>query len=341
VRAARLHAFGEPLRFDDVPPPEVRGPHDLVVRVGGAGVCRTDLHLIEGGMRGRVDPVLPLVPGHENAGWVEAVGGSVTAVRPGQAVIVHPLVTCGTCLPCRRGEDMHCEGSAFPGLNADGGFAELLLTNDRAVLPIGEGMEPRAVAPLADAGLAAYRAARRAAALLPPGTRCALIGIGGLGHVALQCLRALCAAELIAVDVSSDALELARRFGADRLVEGGDGVAERVLAATGGRGVEAVLDFVGESGTTEQGPAMLTRAGTYLVVGYGGLVDLPAIDLVGREISVQGSLVGSYAELAELMALAAAGRVRLQTREYALEDVNVALDDLRAGRIHGRAVLVP
>jgi NAD+-dependent secondary alcohol dehydrogenase Adh1 len=342
VKAARLHEYGdERLQLDEVPDPQIQGPHDVIVRIGGAGVCRTDLHVMEGIWRGIQDPRLPYTLGHENAGWVEEVGSSVTTLRPGDAVIVHPLKTDGVCPACRRGEDMHCEHAEFPGLNVDGGFAQYLKTVERSTLKLEEGLAPKDVAAYADAGLTAYRAVKKATPLLPPGACCAAIGIGGLGHIGVQCLRAMSGAEIIAIDVSDEALQMAGRMGADHVVKAGDDAVEQVRDLTGGRGVEVVLDFVGELGTTVQGPAMLAVGGTYFVIGYGGRVDLAAIEIISREISVVGSLVGSFAELAELMALAAQGKVRLETREYGFEEVNVALAELRDGRLHGRGVLVP
>ncbi len=342
MKAARLHGYGdERLHLDEVADPQLEGPHDVIIRIGGAGVCRTDLHVMEGIWRGIQDPRLPYTLGHENAGWVEEVGSSVTTLRPGDAVIVHPLKTCGVCPACRKGEDMHCEHAEFPGLNVDGGFAQYLKTVERSTLKLEVGLAPKDVAAYADAGLTAYRAVKKATPLLPPGARCAVIGIGGLGHIGVQCLRAMSGAEIIAVDVSDEALQMAARMGADHVVKAGDDAVLQVRELTGGRGVEVVLDFVGELGTTAQGPAMLSVGGTYFVVGYGGRVELPAIEIISREISVVGSLVGSFTELAELMALAAQGRVKLETREYGLDEVNVALAELRDGHLHGRGVLVP
>jgi NAD+-dependent secondary alcohol dehydrogenase Adh1 len=342
VKAARLHGYGDDrLHLDEVTDPKIQAPHDVIVRIGGAGVCRTDLHVMEGIWRGIQDPRLPYTLGHENAGWVEEVGSSVTTLRPGDAVIVHPLMTDGVCPACRRGEDMHCEHGKFPGLNVDGGFAQYLRTVERSALKLGEGLAPKDAAAYADAGLTAYRAVKKATAILPPGSRCAVIGIGGLGHIGVQCLRALSGAEIIAVDVSDEALQMARRMGADAVVKAGADAVGHVRELTGGRGLQAVLDFVGEQGTTVQGPAMLAVGGTYFVIGYGGRVDLSAIEIISREISVVGSLVGSFTELSELMALAAQGKVKLETSEYRLADVNTALADLRDGRLHGRAVLVP
>jgi NAD+-dependent secondary alcohol dehydrogenase Adh1 len=342
VKAARLHAYGDDrLHLDEVPDPKIEGPFDVIVRIGGAGVCRTDLHVMEGIWRGIQDPRLPYILGHENAGWVTEVGSAVDSVCAGDAVIVHPLMTDGVCPACRRGEDMHCDHARFPGLNVDGGFAQYLKTVERSLFKLDEGLSPKEVAPYADAGLTAYRAVKRAVELLPPGSSCVAIGLGGLGHIGVQCLRAMCSAEIIVVDVSDEALQMAGRLGADHVVKAGDDAVARVRELTAGKGVQVVLDFVGEQGTTRQGPSMLATGGTYFVVGYGGRIDLPAIEMISREIRVVGSLVGSYTELSELMALAAQGKVKLETREYLFDDVNGALADLRNGQLHGRGVLVP
>ncbi|MCW3003093.1 MAG: putative alcohol dehydrogenase [Conexibacter sp.] len=343
MNAARLHSYEEDhLHIDDVPEPAIGGPHEVIVRIGGAGLCRTDLHIIEGIWRDILDPPLPYTLGHENAGWVEEVGSHVTTVEVGDAVVIHPLVTCGMCPGCRRGEDMYCTNSAFPGLNADGGFAQYLKTSERSCIKLEGGLEPKDVAPYADAGITAYRAAKKAAAHLMPGSRCVVIGTGGLGHIGVQSLKALCATEVIAVDASDAALELAQRVGADHTVKAGADIVEAVRAfGDGDGGVDAVIDFVAEHGTTEQGPAMLAQGGTYYVVGYGGRIDLAAIDVIFSEVSVVGNLVGNYTELSELMKLAAQGRVELTTRAYELDRINDAIDDLEAGRIQGRGVLVP
>lgn len=341
MRAVRLHAYGEAPSIDSVPEPEAAGPLDVVVRIGGAGLCRTDLHVVEGQWREKSGVSLPYVLGHENAGWVHAVGPAVESVAVGDAVILHPLVTCGQCLPCRAGDDMHCRSSSFPGISADGGFAELVLTNARAVVKLDPGLAPADVAALADAGLTAYHAAKKAAALLPPGTCVAMIGAGGLGHIGVQSLRALTPARVIVVDRSPEALELARGLGADETVLADGSEVEAVRDLTGGDGAEVVLDFVAEGGAEAAGPAMLRRAGSYFVVGYGGTLSLPTIDIISAEINVVGNLVGTWTDLVELMVLAAEGRVRLHTSVYPLGSFGDALADLDQGRIRGRAILVP
>jgi NAD+-dependent secondary alcohol dehydrogenase Adh1 len=343
VKAARLHSWDEDhLHIDELEEPKIQEPYDVIVRIGGAGLCRTDLHIIEGILRQTFpDRTLPYILGHENAGWVEEVGQSVTVVAPGDPVIVHPKVSCGVCRGCRRGEDMYCENDAFPGLDSDGGFAEYLRTGERALVKLDSRLQPKDVAAFADAGISAYRAAKKAAAILPAGTRCVVVGCGGLGHIGIQCLRAMSPVEIIAADVSEEACKLAEQSGADHVIEAGEGVVDRVMSLTGGRGAEAVLDFVGEHGVPEQVPAMLCQGGTYFVVGYGESINIPNWDFVIREINVVGNLVGNYTELEELMALAARGKVKLHTQTYGLDDINQAIDDLNGGRLAGRGVLVP
>lgn len=341
MKAVQVVGYGSPLRMTDVPEPDVTGPYDVVVRIGGAGVCRTDLHILEGQWKEKSGVTLPYTIGHENAGWVHAVGSAVTNVAEGDKVIVHPLITCGLCRACRFGDDVHCEQSQFPGIDTAGGYAEYLKTSARSVVKLDDSLEPADVAALADAGLTAYHAAAKAARRLRPGDKCVVIGAGGLGHIGIQVLKAISAAELIVVDRNPDAVKLAVSIGADHgVVAGGSHVTE-VLDLTGGHGAEAVIDFVGEGGATRDGIAMLRRAGDYHVVGYGENIDVPTIDIISTEINLIGNLVGSYNDLGELMVLAARGRVKLHTARYRLEEFQAALDDLDAGRIRGRAILVP
>jgi NAD+-dependent secondary alcohol dehydrogenase Adh1 len=341
MKAVRLHGYGQRPVVEEVAEPEVTGPLDVIVRIGGAGLCRTDLHIIEGQWRQKSNVELPYILGHENAGWVQEVGSAISNVAPGDAVIVHPLITCGLCRACRAGDDMHCENNLFPGISTDGGFAELLKTNGRAVVKLPDGVEPKDVAAHADAGLTAYHAVKKAAQILYPGTTAVVIGAGGLGHIGIQSLKALTAARVLVVDRSEGSLELARECGADETILADGGEVEAVRERTDGRGAEAVLDFVGEGGALEASIAMLREAGTHYVIGYGGVLSVPAIDVISAEINVVGNLVGTYNDLAELMTLAAAGQVALHTSAYPLDAANEAMDDLEAGRLHGRGILVP
>jgi NAD+-dependent secondary alcohol dehydrogenase Adh1 len=339
MKAVRVHEYGKAPSLDDVPEPTIGGPLDVVVKVDAAGVCRTDLHIIEGQWAGRSGVTLPYTIGHENAGTVVEIGAAVTNVAVGDTVILHPLVTCGLCRACRAGDDVHCANSRFPGIDSDGGMAEYLLTSARSIVRLA-GLPPSDVAALADAGLTAYHAVRKAVPLLYAGSRVAMIGAGGLGHIGLQCLLAMTPAEVIVVDRSAAVLAKARDLGAHHTVlSDGDQVAA-VRDLTGGLGAHVVLDFVGEHGTEIEGPAMIRDAGSYFVIGYGGEVRIPTIDIISREINVIGNLVGSYNDLDELMALTAQGRVRLTTQKYPLSDALTALEDLDNGRVPGgRAVL--
>jgi len=311
--AARLHRYHDPLAVEQIAEPQITSPHDVIVRLGGAGLCRTDLHIQEGQWAEKSGVELPYVLGHENAGWVHEIGSAVTNVAVGDTVIVHPLVTCGLCRPCRAGDDVHCENNLFPGISVDGGFAELLKTSARSVVKLDPSLHPKDIAALADAGLTAYHAVKKAASILHPGSRAVVIGAGGLGHIGIQCLRAMTPAEVIVVDPS-----------------------ERARALAG----EAIIDFVGERGAIEDGVAMLRQAGSYYVIGYGENIDVPTIDIISREINFIGNLVGSYNDLSELMTLTAQGLVTLHTSAYPLEAVNDAMADLDGGRLQGRGILV-
>ena len=215
MRAVRLPAYHEDPGVEEVPEPVVSGPFDVVVRIGGAGVCRTDLHIMEGQWDAAMSPSLPYTIGHENAGWVHQVGAAVSNVAVGDTVILHPQPSCGLCPACRYGNDMHCEDAFFPGLSDnDGGMADYLLTSARACVRLDPSTELEDVAALADAGITAYHAVRKALPLLPPGSTAVVVGAGGLGHIGIQCLAALTAARIVVVDANPAALELAQRLGA-------------------------------------------------------------------------------------------------------------------------------
>ncbi|MGW1343060.1 NAD(P)-dependent alcohol dehydrogenase [Kribbella sp. NPDC002412] len=341
MRAVQVVGYHTKLQLTDVPEPTVEGPLDVIVRIGGAGVCRTDLHILEGQWAEKSGVVLPYTIGHENAGWVHAVGSAVTNVAVGDKVILHPLITCGLCRACRSGDDVHCQHSGFPGIDTDGGYAEYLRTTARSVVRIDDNLEPADVAALADAGLTAYHAAAKAARATRPGDVCVMIGAGGLGHIGIQVLKAISAATIVVVDRNPAAVELAVEIGADHGIVADGTQVQDVLDLTGGHGAEAVVDFVGEGGATAEGVAMLRRAGNYYVVGYGENIDVPTIDIISTEINFIGNLVGSYNDLQELMVLAAQGKVTLHTTKYPLADFQQAIDDLDAGRVRGRAILIP
>ena len=342
MKAVRIHGYHQrPVVEDKVPEPSVKGPLDVVVKIGGAGVCRTDLHIIEGQWDAAMHPALPYTLGHENAGWVHEIGSAVTNVAVGDTVILHPTPTCGLCRACRAGNDMHCTDNSFPGLSHDGGMAEYLLTSARACVKLDPATRPADVAALADAGITAYHAVRKAIPLLYPGSTAVVIGAGGLGHIGVQCLAALTATTIVVVDRNPDALKLAGQIGAHHTVVADGGQVEAVRELTGGRGANVVLDFVAEQGAEADGWAMTGGGGSYFVIGYGGTVQVPTLDIISTERNIIGNIVGTYNDLAELMALAEGGRVTLHTRTYPLDAAADAFADLDAGRVRGRAILVP
>ena len=236
MKAQVLYEYDPAMKKDvwvqeaDLPEPTIEKSSDVIVKIGAAGVCRTDLHIIEGVWRHIQDPdntLLPCVMGHENAGWIEEVGPDVTNFKVGDPVILHPLIsgTDGTCLSCRRGHDMQAEDGAFPGLNIkEGGYAEYLKTSVRNLIKLPSVLAPKDVAPFSDAGLTAYRVVKKATRHLLPGQACVIIGAGGLGHIAIQCLKAMCAADIIVVEKSINALTHAMDLGADHgvLIDGNE-----------------------------------------------------------------------------------------------------------------------
>lgn len=312
----------------------------MLIKIEGAGVCATDLHAIDGEME-PAGVTLPLVLGHENAGRVAAVGDLVSTVAVGDPVLVFPPHSCGLCVACRRGIDMHCDQHGFTGLTMDGGFAEYVVVSERSVVKLPLGTNPVEVAPYADAGVTAYHAIRRVAHLAVPGATAVVIGIGGVGHVGLQLLRELgSGALMVAVDPNPLRRALAASLNADAVLDSVE-VVDAVRDLTDGRGADLVIDFVGTQQTHEDATGMLAKGGTYSIVGFGGVVTVPSGAMVGNEQAIVANLVGTWVDLWEVMQLHARGKLTLKTEIHRLEDVNDVLAQLREGEITGRAVLTP
>jgi NAD+-dependent secondary alcohol dehydrogenase Adh1 len=336
MRAAQLTEYHRPLELIEKDVPEPTAAHDVLIRIGGAGVCATDLHAQDGLMEpAGLRP--PIVLGHENAGWVQAVGDDVTTAEEGDAVLVYPPYSCGLCVSCRRGLDMFCERHQFYGLTKDGGFADYLVVDERSLVPLPAGVEPAAVAPHSDAGITAYHAVKKLLPRLAPGTTSVVIGVGGVGHIALQLLRVLGGGAVIGVDTDERRRALAKELGADEVLADAADVRE----ATNGAGADVVLDFVATDATHAAGLDMLARRGLYSTVGYGGMINVPSVAMVVGENEIAGNLVGSWIDLWELLQLHGRGDITLKTQTHPLEAVNDVLDALREGEITGRAVLVP
>ncbi len=346
MRAARLHEYTDDmsagLSIDEIEKPQVTTSSDVIVAVEGAGWCQTDNHIIEGMWEEYVPQPLPMTLGHENAGTVLEVADEVELVSEGEQVICHPVQTCGTCRPCRLGETMYCENDKFNGLTTDGGFADQLLTSERAVIPLPDGVDPADIAPHADAGITAYHAAKKAVRDLNPGDYAVVIGIGGLGHIGLQCLDAMSAATIIAVDIKASARDLADSLGAAYTLDPtSEDIPTEVADITDGVGAAQVLDFVGGDETTALAPEICAAGGDHHIIGYGGHIHQPAQALVNGEFAYQGNIVGRYAELQELVALVEQGDVDLHTSQYPLEKINTVAEKLEHREIDGRAVIMP
>ena len=331
MRKLNPELSGELVEVNEVDQPRATGPFDVVVKISASGVCRTDLHLISGLL-----PVgIPHVLGHENAGIVEEIGSLVTTVLKGDSVICFPFISNGLTRTERQGLDTNAPNRITPGINTPGGYAEYLLTNERALIKVANNSDLCELATLTDAGLAAYRACKRASKILEVGDTAIVIGIGGLGHLALQILRSISSAKIIAVDNKSEALTFAKTLG----IEHTCGATELTSRYHGQ--AKVVLDFVGTSATSTDALKCLTFGGTYFIIGAEGSVTATMLDLIENEKRIEGIYVGTYSELQEVTHLATSGELRPRVQKYALQDANKALHDLLNGKILGRAVLIP
>ncbi len=339
MRAARLHEFGEPFQIDEVPDP-VPGPGQVRVRIGGAGVCHSDLHIAHGEMPDLLDG--PKIMGHENAGWVDALGPGATGFEPGEPVIVFGGWGCGMCRVCLSGEEQLCDTLRWGGLGPPGGYAErYVVPSPRHLIRIGD-LDPAEAAPLTDAGLTPYRAVKKVAGRLVGGDTALVIGAGGLGQMAVQFLRLLSPARIVVADLSPDKRATALDLGADAAVDPAAADAgERLQEATGGQGAAAVIDVVGSDESLAFGAASLGFEGHLVIVGLaGGSVPFGFFTWPPESI-VTTSHWGTRTELEEVVALARGGRLRIDVERAPLEAINDVFARLERGEIAGRAVLVP
>jgi propanol-preferring alcohol dehydrogenase len=350
MRALRLPGWKSQPVLEEVPVPEP-GPGDVVIKVGGAGACHSDLHLMHDFDESAGLPWSPpFTLGHENAGWVDAIGDGVTGFEVGQPVGVYGPWGCGTCQRCLAGVETYCQRPDLApvpggggGLGLDGGMADYMLVRsaERHLIPLPDGLGPAEAAPLTDAGLTPYHAVARSWSKLRPTATALVIGIGGLGHMAVQIIKQTTGARVIAVDQKKQALEIATAGGADATLLPGEDTTEAVKDLTGGAGADVVLDCVGNDATLALASASVAVLGDLTIVGIGGGTLAVSFFSVPYEASVATTYWGSRSELREVFDLAARGLLTPVSTTYTLEQAPQAYADLESGAIHGRAVIVP
>jgi propanol-preferring alcohol dehydrogenase len=343
MRALRLIGWKQDAELSEVPAPEP-GPGEALVRIGGAGACHSDLHLMRDFEAGALPWKLPFTLGHENAGWVEATGPGVDGLEIGRPVAVYGPWGCGTCARCLEGMENYCDRplpGAGGGLGFDGGMAELMLVPTARYLVPLDNLTPVQAAPLTDAGLTPYHAIKRSLPLLSPGSFAVVIGAGGLGHMATQILGACTPTTIVVVDRNADALAMARNIGAHHVVAAGDDASAEIEELTKGRGADVVLDLVGSDDTLALASTVTRVLGHLTLVGIAGGT-LPFTFFSPRyEVSVATTYWGTLPELLEVLDLAERGLIHAEVLQWSLEDAMHAYDAMAAGKLHGRAVVVP
>lgn len=319
------------------------GPGQVLIKIGGAGACHSDLHLMDW-PEGQLPWKLPFTLGHENAGWVERVGSGVTSFRKGDAVLVYGSWGCGSCRPCRLGRENYCEHASElvvfgGGLGLDGGMAEyMLVPSARLLIPIGE-LDPAQAAPLADAALTPYHAIAKSRERLYPGSVAVVIGAGGLGQMGIQLLKATTGARVVALDTDARKLETARTLGADIVIRSDADAAAAIHKQTGG--ADLVLDMVGSEATLALGAKSLRAEGRLVIIGLAlGALPVSFFGLpYGAEVAT--SYWGTAPELIELVSLARTGKIKVDVETFPLERAPEAYARLRRGDVRGRAVITP
>ncbi|THV32091.1 NAD(P)-dependent alcohol dehydrogenase [Glycomyces paridis] len=344
MKALQYREIGVAPVVVDIPTPEPK-PGEVLLKVTAAGVCHSDIAVMSWPAEG-FPYELPLTLGHEGAGTVAALGDGVTGLDIGESVAVYGPWGCGRCIKCAAGEENYCQRAREldinpPGLGAPGAIAEYMIVDDaRHLVPLGD-LDPIQTVPLTDAGLTPYHAIKRALPKLTPGSSAVVIGTGGLGHVAVQLLRALTSARVIALDVSEDKLELARKVGAHEAFLSDAEAAGKVKDLTGGIGAQAVFDFVGVAPTVATAGACASVEADVTIVGIGGGTLPVGFGALPFEVSVKAPYWGSRDELIEVFELARGGAIDVHVERFSLDDAPEAYERLHAGTINGRAVIVP
>ena len=331
--------------YQEIPQPEP-GPGQVLIRVGAAGLCHSDLHVIHEFDAGVFNAELPFTLGHESAGWVEALGPGTSGIEVGEAVAVYGPLGCGRCAHCQTGDENLCDRIAeLPGagwgLGVDGGMAPYMVVDSvRQLAPLGD-LDPVVAAPLTDAAVTPYRAIRRSLDRLVPGSVAVVIGIGGLGHLAVQILRALSPATIVAVDAKPEALKFAQSLGAHHTVEAGADAASAINELTKGLGVDATFDLVGNDATLALAFAIARSGSRIMLVGVAGGAAPYSFWATKAEVELSTSSWGSINDLRDVIALARTGLIEPKVTTYGFDKIPEAFRELESGTLEGRAVIVP
>lgn len=345
MKAARLIEYGQPLEIVEMDIPKPLG-HQVLLKVVGAGACRTDFYIRQGIIRDVMPIEPPLTLGHEVSGVVYDTGENVRGFEKGDQVLVNGVTPCNVCKFCRVGRENVCENLRMIGetTGLDGGYAEFMLVPDYRQLVKANGIpDLKAATPLTDAGLTSYHAVKsKMLPKLSSDSYVAVVGVGGLGHAAIQLLRSLTQATLIAVDIVETKLDLAINLGANLALNPFEvDVSEEVKRITNGKGIDVILELVGSEESLETAMSMVGRGGRIVIVGFGGILHYPSAKGSVFEIEVVGSNYGGIRELEELVDLYKKGALRFEVTFRKLEEINGVLDDFGKGRIMGRTVITP
>jgi propanol-preferring alcohol dehydrogenase len=374
MQSARIHNYGEPLIVEEIPRPSLRHGQQVIVKVGACGLCHSDLHLINGDWKETIPLRLPIIPGHEIAGWVDEIGDSVPErlLRKGVMVAVFGGWGCGICLYCKEGDEQLCPHGRWPGIMDNGGFTQYLVVDSYRFLvkiddnsvkhtEMGRLNTVEEIAPLTDAGLTPYRAIKKISRSLGPSKSIGVVGIGGLGFYAIQYAKLLGqSADVIAMDIRDEKLQLALETGADFALNISkpsapsaqnasapsadhlSSIKSKLSRITSGKGVDVIIDCVGAENTIYDSIRLLNKGGTLVIVGlFGNQIKAPLVPFVISEYKIYGSLWGNYNELREVIELAAKRKLKHKINKFSLSDINKAIDLLKNGNVMGRAVIVP
>lgn len=349
MKAARITSPQQPLELMEIDTPKPKDV-EVVVKVKATGVCHSDLHLWEGGydtgdgfMKVTDRGVkFPVTPGHEIVGTVSEIGDAVQGISVGDNVLVYPWIGCGICSACRVGNDNICDTPRSLGVFQNGGYAEYVLVPHFKFLAKIDGIDMDAATSLACSGLTAYTAIKKSNANSQHSM--VIFGAGGLGLMGVQIARAITNANIICVDIDDTKLTLAKELGADNVVNSKDpDAAQKIISLCNGKGADCVIDFVNAPPTVKMGLAVLRKRGNMILVGlFGGSIDLSLVTIPLKAITIQGAYTGNYNDMLELIGLAKRGVINPTiSKRYSLSDANTALEDLKARKIIGRAVINP